>query len=236
MITQFRYSNSLSQFIKLKFNNIMQLGTNENILFHNLCQFCENDYETEFDYNDYKICYYNPNHNIKSIDKNEYLVNNLIVYCIDRNYVKYLDFIQQICKEHFYLNTENRLVLQIKFIPAPPVGRFRKIKNDNYIFISKQWKLDNKFGGKYNEFNKFHLLFHEYLHFLLSPYNLYGFFEEGFIELLINQNFKMKCHCRKWIKSAIKRGNGNTPEMYQLFKIWACNVLRDTKLINNSHE
>lgn len=236
MITQFSYSNSLSQFIQLKFNNIMQLGVNENLLFHNLCQFCEQDYETNFDYDDRKICYYKPHHNIRSIDKNKYLVNNLIVYCTDSNYVRYLDFIQQICKEHFYLNTGNGLVLQIKFIPTHTAGQFRKIKNDNYIFISKQFKLDNKFGGKYNEFSKFHLLFHEYLHFLLSSYNLYKFFEEGLIEILINQDLKMKCYCRKYIKSALKQKNGNTPDIYKLLKIWAFNVLQDTKLINNSHK
>ena len=231
MITQFYYSNSLSQFIQLKFNNIMQLGANENVLFHNLCQFCEQDYEIKFDYNDYKICYYKPHHNIRNIDKNEYLVNNLIVYCTDRNYVKYLDFIQQICKEHFYLNTLNGSVLKIKFVSTYSGGRFRKIKNDNYIFINKQLKLNNKFGGKYNKFSKFHLLFHEYLHFLLSSYNLYYFFEEGLIEILINQDLKMKCYCRKYIKSALKQGNGNTSDIYKLLKIWAFNILQDTKLI-----
>lgn len=233
---QFHYSNSLSQFIKLKFNNIIQLGTNKNILFHHLCQFCKQDYKVKFDYDDYKLCYYN-HHNIKSIDKNEYLVNNLIVYCTDRNYVRYLDFIQQICKEHFYLNVENGLVLKIKFVSLPyhNSGQFKKIKNDNYIFINKQFKLDNK---HYNKFTKFHLLFHEYLHFLLSSYNLYNLFEEGLIELLINQDLKIKCHCQKRIKSAfnLPEKQRNTPDMYQLLKIWACNVLRDTKLINNSHE
>ena len=239
MITQFQYYNSLSQFIKLNFNNIIQLGTNENVLFHNLCQFCKNDYEIKFNYDDYNLCYYNY-HNIKKINKNKYLVNNLIVYCTDKNYIKYLDFIQQICKKHFYLAIPNKSTLTIKFviIPYNNTGQFRKIENDNYIFINKKFKLGNKRVEEYNEFIKFYVLFHEYLHFLLSSYNLYGLFEEGLIELLINQDLKIKCYCQKWIKLAfnLPEKQRNTFNIYQLLKIWVFNILNNTKLINSSYE
>ena len=221
MITKWFYLKNVSQCIQVYLNEIIQLGLrkNEKELLNNFSKFCELDYIVSFKKEDYNTCSFNKM-KIKRLSKNIYLINGLIIYCTNRKYVYYLQFIQQICKECFNLIHNNRLILKIQFSnkKVSYVGRYEHKDNINYIILNK------KYISKNDEFTLFYILLHEYLHFLLSLYSFQYFFIEGLIELLINQNLKIKCYSEKCIKSYCNSSNGN---IYLLLKLWVMYLLRD---------